>query len=105
MFHTPHDNEHCSTQLYLLTEELSPKQFTNIGYEQSLIKFTAPKNNEYSTDHYDHYIIRPNEDIILNDDHFANPQLTENFFVKTPYVFTLNTLDKKKRPRHLNSTS
>ena len=38
---------------------------------------------------------RPNEDIFLNDDQFANPQLTEKFFIKTPYVFNLNTLDKK----------
>ena len=39
----PHDNEVCSTQLYLLTTALTPKQFTQIGYRQSLIKFTAHK--------------------------------------------------------------
>ena len=40
-------------------------------------------------------IIRPNEDIFLNNDLFANPQLTEIFFIKTPCNFTLNTLNKK----------
>ena len=84
LHNTPHDNEQCSTQLYLLTTGLTPKQFTQIGYEQSLIKFTASKTNEYSIDHYDHNIIRPNEDIFLNDDQIANPQLTEKFFIKTP---------------------
>ena len=80
-----------NNQLHLLTTALTTKQFTQIGYKQSLIRFTAPKTNEYSIDHYDHNIIRPNEDIFLNDDKFANPQLTEKFFFKTPYVFTLNT--------------
>ena len=95
LYNTPHDNEQCSTQLYLLTTALTPNQLTQIGYKQSLIRFTAPKTNEFSIDHYDHNIIRPNEDIFLNDVQFANPQLTEKFFIKTPYVFTLNTLDKK----------
>ena len=45
-------------------------------------------------DHYDHNNIRLNEDIFLSDDQFANTQLTEKFIFKTPYVFTLNTLDK-----------
>ena len=49
---------------------------------------------EYSIDHYGHHIQRPNEDSFLNDDKFANPKLTEKFFIKTPYVFTLKTLDK-----------
>ena len=84
LYNTPHDNEVCSTQLYLLTTALTPKQFTRIGYRQSLIKFTAPKSNEYSIGYYDHNIIRHNEDIFLNDDQFANPQLTEKFFIKTP---------------------
>ena len=91
----PHDNEVCSTQLYLLTTALTPKQFTQIGYRQSLTKFTAPKANDSSIDYYDHYIIRPNEDFFLNNDPFANPQLTEKFFRKTSYTFTLNILNKK----------
>ena len=45
--------------------------------------------------HYDHHIIKPNKDIFLDDDKFANPQLTEKFFIKTPYVYTINSLDKK----------
>ena len=66
-----------------------------MGHKQSPIRFTAPKANEHSIDHYDHNIKRPNEDIFLNEDKFANPQLTEKFFIETPYVFTLSTLDKK----------
>ena len=41
--------------------------------------------------HHDHHIIRPNEDIFLYDDKFANPQLTEKIFNNTPYVFTINS--------------
>ena len=43
--------------------------------------------------HYDHNIIRLNQ--FLKDDKFANPQLTENFFIQTPYIFTLSSIDKK----------
>ena len=95
LYNTPHDIEVCSTQLYLLTTALTSKQFTQIGYRQSLIKFIAPKPNEFSIDYYDHNIIRLNEDIFLNNDPFANTQLTEKFFIKTPYTFTLDTLNKK----------
>ena len=95
LFNTPNDNKQYSIQLYLLTTALTPKQFTKIGYEQSLIRFTAPKTNEYSIDHYDQHIQRPNEDTFLNDDKFANPQLTQKIFIKTPYVFTFKNLDKK----------
>ena len=35
-------------------------------------------------------IIRPNQDQFLD-----NPQLTEKFSIKTPYLFTLNIFDKK----------
>ena len=84
-----------STSALTQTRALTQKQFLQIRYKQSLIKFTAPKTNEYFIDHYDHNNILPNEDIFLIDDQFANPQLTEKFFIKTPYVFTLNILDKK----------
>ena len=95
LYNTPYDNEVCSTQLYLLTTALNPKQFTQIGYKNSLTKFTAPKANDYSIDHCDHKIIRPNEDLILNNDPFASPRLTEKIFIETPYTFTLNVLNKK----------
>ena len=78
-----------------INNALTSKQFTQIGYKQTLFTFTAPTANEYSIDHYDHPIIRPNEDHFLNDDEFANPELTEKFFTRAPYVFTLNSLDKK----------
>ena len=38
--------------------------------------------------------MRSNQDQFLDDDQFANPQLTEKFFIKTSYLFTLNILDK-----------
>ena len=94
LYNTPYDNEVCSAQLYLLTTALTPKQFTQIGCRKSLSKFTAPKNDEYSIDYCDQNIKRPNEDIFLNSDPFPNPQLSEKFFIKTPYTFTLNTLNK-----------
>ena len=66
-----------------------------IGYRQSLTKFTAPKASDYSIDYYNHKIIRPNEDLFLNNDPFASPQLNEKIFIKTPYTFTFNILNKK----------
>ena len=58
--------------------------------------FTAPRANDYSIEYYDHDIIRPNQDQFLDDDKFTNPQLTEKFFIQTPYIFTLSSLDKKR---------
>ena len=52
-----------------------------------LKSFTAPRANDF--------IIRPNHYQFLDDDRFANPQLTEKFFIKTPYLFTINFFDKK----------
>ena len=46
--------------------------------------FTAPRANKYSIEHYDHNVIRPNQDQLLDDDQFANPQLNEKFFIRTP---------------------
>ena len=57
--------------------------------------FTAPRANEYSIKHYKHNIIRPNQDQFLDDDKFANPPLTEKFFIQIPYIFTLSSVDKK----------
>ena len=81
--------------LYRLSTPLTHRQFTYIGYKKSLKTFTAPRANEFTLEYYDHNIIRTNQDQFLDDDRFANPQLTENFFIKTPYVFTLNIFDRK----------
>ena len=78
-----------------LTTPLTHRQFTHIGYKKSIKTFTAPRANEFTIEHYDHNIIRTNQDQFLDDDRFANPQLTEKFFIKTPYVFTLNIIDRK----------
>ena len=73
----------------------TPRQFTYIGYKKSLKTHTAPRAYEYTLEYYDHNIIRTNQDQFLDDDRFANPQITEKFFIKTPYVFTLNIFDRK----------
>ena len=66
-----------------------------LDIKKKLKTFTAPRANDFSIEYYDHNIIRPNHDQFLDEDRFANPQLTENFFIKTLYVFTLNIIDKK----------
>ena len=81
--------------LYRLTTTLTPRQFTYVGYKKLLKTFTAPRANEFTIEYYDHYIIRPNQDQFLDEDRFANPQLTEKRFIKTSYVFTLNIFDRK----------
>ena len=92
---THSDIEKNKDMLYRLTATLTPRQFTYIGYKKSLKTFTAPRANEFTLEYYDHNIIRTNQDQFLDDDRFANPQLTEKFFIKTPYVFTLNIFDRK----------
>ena len=89
------DIERNKDMLYRLTTPLTPRQFTYIGYKKSLKTHTATRANEYTLEYYDHNIIRTNQDQFLDDDRFANPQITEKFFIKTPYVFTLNIFDRK----------
>ena len=81
--------------LYRLITSLTPQQFTYVGYKKLLKTFTAPRANDFSIEYYDHNIIRTNQDQFLDEDRFANPQLTEKFFIKTSYLFTLNIFDKK----------
>ena len=81
--------------LYRLTATLTPRQFTYVGYKKLLKTFTAPRANEFTKEYYDHNIIRTNQDQLLDEDRFANPQLTEKIFIKTSYVFTLNIFDRK----------
>ena len=92
---THNDIERNKDMLYRLTTPITHIQFTHIGYKKSLKTFTAPRANEFTLEYYDHNIIRTNQDQFLDDDRFANPQLTEKFFIKTPYVFTLNIFDRK----------
>ena len=87
--------------LYRLTTSLTPRQFSYVVYKKLLKPFTAPRANDFSIEYYDHNIIHPNQDQLLDEDRFANPQLTENFFIKTSYVFTLNIFDRKHD--HTNS--
>ena len=89
------DIERNQDMLYRLTTPLTHRQFTYIGYKKSLKTYTATRANEYTLEYYNHNIIRANQDQFLDDDRFANPQITEKFFIKTPYVFTLNIFDRK----------
>ena len=95
LFNTHVDIEGNQDMIYRLTTPLTHRQFTYIGYKKSLKTFTAPRANEFKLEYYDHNIIRSNQDLFLDDDRFANPQITEKFFIKTPYVFTLNIFDRK----------
>ena len=81
--------------LYRLKTTLTPRQFTYVGYKKLLKTFTAPRANEFAIEYYDHNIIRPNQEQFLDENGFANPQLTEKIFIKTSYVFTLNIFDRK----------
>ena len=89
------DNEQRKDMLYRLTTALTLRKFTYIGFKKLLKEFTAPRANDCIIEFYDHNIIRPNQDQFLDDDRFANPQLTEKFFISTPYLFTFNNFDKK----------
>ena len=89
------DIERNKDELFRLTTALNPRQFTYVGYKKLLKTFTAPRANDYSIEYYDHNIIRSNQDQFLDDDKFANPQITEKFFIKLSYILTLNILDKK----------
>ena len=89
------DIDQNKDMLYRLTTPLTARQFTYVGYKKSLKIHTAPRANEYTLEYYDHNIIRANQDQFLDEDRFANPQITEKFFIKTPYVFTLNIFDRK----------
>ena len=95
LYNTLTDNEKCKNILHRLTTALTPRQLTYVGFKKLLKSLTAPRANDFTIEYYDHNIIRPNHDQFLDDDRFANPQLTENFFIKTPYIFTLNIFDKK----------
>ena len=98
---TSQEVEKSKLDFFRLTTALTPRQFTHVGYKKLLKIFTASRVNDYFIEHYDHNIIRPNQDQFLDGDKFANPQLTENFFIRTPYIFTLSSPDKK--PDHIIS--
>ena len=79
--------------LYRLTTALTPQQFTYVGFKKLLKDFTAPRAYDFTIKYYDHNIIRSNQGQFLDDDRFANPQLTVKFFISTSYLFTLNIFD------------
>ena len=92
---TTQDIERNKSEIFRLTTSLTPRHFTYIGFKKLLKTFTAPRANDYLIEYYDLNIIRPNQDQFHYDDQAANPQLSEKFFIKTSYLFTLSMLDKK----------
>ena len=84
----------CHTRIHHLTTALHEKQFTTIGLTETLNRFTAQKANQFSINHYDHAFARYMEDSFLEDDTNANPQLTENCFIRSQYVLTINCMNK-----------
>ena len=103
LYNTTTNNEQCKDMLYRLTTALTLRQFTYVGFKKLLKEYTAPRANDFTIEYYDHNIIRPNQDLFLDDDRFANPQLTEKFFISTPYIFTLiflikNTITSFQKP-------
>ena len=92
---TTENIEKNKNKLFRLTTSLTPRPFTYVGYKKLLKTFTVPRANNFSIEYYNHSIIRPNQDQFLDEDRFANPQLAENFFIKTSYVFTLHICDRK----------
>ena len=95
LLNTTVDIERKRNELFTLTTSLTSRQFTYVAYKKLLKTFTAPRANDYSIEFCDHNIIRSNQDHFLDDDQFANPQITKKIFIKTSYLFTLNILDKK----------
>ena len=77
LYDITNDIERNKYELFRLTTSLTPRQFTYVGYKKLLKTFTAPRANDYSIEYYDHNIIRYNQDQLLDDDQYANPQLTE----------------------------
>ena len=95
LYNNPDDNDLCHTRIHHLTTALHEKQFTTIGQTETLNRFTAQKANQFSINHYDHAIARYMEDTFSEDDTYANPQLTENCFIRSQYVLTINCMNKK----------
>ena len=85
---THEDNERSKDIQYRLTTPLTPRQFTYVGFKKLLKTFTAHRANDFSIEYYDQNIIRPNQDQFLDEDRFANPQLTEIFFLNTIPFYT-----------------
>ena len=95
LYNNQEDNELCQTRLYHLSTALHEKQLTTIGLTQTLNRFVAQKANRFSINHYDHAIARYIEVTYLEDNKNTNPQVTENFFIKSQYVFVINCMNKK----------
>ena len=88
LYNTTIDIERNKDELFRLTTALTPQQFTYVGNKKLLKTFTAPRANDYSIEYYDHNIIRSNQDQFLDDDKFANPQITKKFFLLNHHTYS-----------------
>ena len=71
LYNTLPDNETCKNMLHRLTTALTRRQLTYVGFKKLIKSFTAHRANDFTIEYYDHNIIRPNQDQILDDDRFA----------------------------------
>ena len=102
-YNNQEDKELCHTRLHHLTTALREKQFTTVGLAQTLNWLVAQTAKRFSINHYDHAIARYTENTSLEDNTNANPQLTEQFFIKSQYVLVINCM--KKKYDHIISTA
>ena len=51
--------------------------------------------NRLSINHYDHAVTSYIEDTPHEDNPITNPQLTEKFFIRSKYIFHLDSTDTK----------
>ena len=94
LYNNPADTEKCQSRLHNLTTAHHEKQFKTLELTQTTDSFVAQKANRISINHYDHAIARYMEDTATEDDPNTGPQLIENFFVESEYVFLLDNMNQ-----------
>ena len=78
----PTDKEFCDSLIQQLTS-------TIIGLNKIIKRFIAQKRVSFN--HYDHTVTRDKEDSPYSDNSNINPQLIEKLFLKSEYIFLLNS--------------
>ena len=95
MYNNPEDNAVYQSRLQKPTTALHGRLFTTIGLLQTLTKFVAQKASIFSNNHYDHAIARYMKYTIIEEADDTCLQLKEKFFIKSEYIFGLDSKNKK----------
>ena len=95
MKHKPEDNELYNSIIHQLTTALSQNQFIAIALNQTLNRVKSTRDNRFLIKHYDHTVTRYMEDTPHENNPNTYPQLTEIFFIKSEYLFHLDSTKKK----------